>query len=635
MKKLIERIPASYIKLVEVTYILVFFEWLFFATKASFLSTSEGVGLLLPLVAPTLMYVSGFTFVFVLYALALRLLSKKYSLRFQISKFVFSWHYLPAALVTTMAAMLIIDNFTYTMFSSGIIRTKGHQIYVYSLGLVLILSFAWSNFSKADQKNNLNKYEQNRALICALLVAISIVFTGIAILLNPANEELPQIGTPKSRPNILFFASDGIDADSLSTYGYKRNTSPNLTAFSKNATFFAEAAISNAGRTTGSTTSMLTGQLPTTNKVIFPPHALTGQNSYIHLPGILKSLGYRSQQETVRYYTDSADLNMLNAFDQANKRAIKSSSLVADHSILASALSSSILLTNRVNNRINERLMHLSGQKKMLPDFEAVKSQKIARIYGFSDQSRIDRIIEFMTSSEAPFFAHVHLMDTHCCKMKPKNRIFSKGKTRNSPNYFLDTYDDAIIHSDKLFGQVINALKKSGKLDNTVVIYSSDHTIRWGTAKRVPLIMSFPGVNSLTTIKSTVQLLDVTPTILDYMGISVPNRMEGASLLTTNLNGNKFRFRPIFTVDKLNKKKLKNQTEHITALVGSGPPTYGLRAISLVVCQNFYELNFKTNKVKQTLIPNHPAPCSAPGLPSNTEAKAMLMEHLNQRGISF
>ncbi|MBD3289694.1 sulfatase-like hydrolase/transferase [candidate division KSB1 bacterium] len=97
---------------------------------------------------------------------------------------------------------------------------------------------------------------------------------------------------------------------------------------------------------------------------------------------------------------------------------------------------------------------------------------------------------------------------------------------------------------DDQVGRMLDELEKTGQRDNTIVIFHSDHGEMLGdhglTAKgcrfyeglvRVPLILSWPG-HFKENVKShaLVELLDITPTLYDIVGIK-PTRMQGKSLL--------------------------------------------------------------------------------------------------------
>ncbi len=82
------------------------------------------------------------------------------------------------------------------------------------------------------------------------------------------------------------------------------------------------------------------------------------------------------------------------------------------------------------------------------------------------------------------------------------------------------------------------------QVENTLVIFTSDHgemlgdhgmhskMIFYEGSVHVPLLMRFPGrINPGTVVKEPVSTMDIFPTILDYMGMSIP-KCEGISLRT-------------------------------------------------------------------------------------------------------
>jgi len=105
-------------------------------------------------------------------------------------------------------------------------------------------------------------------------------------------------------------------------------------------------------------------------------------------------------------------------------------------------------------------------------------------------------------------------------------------------------YHTAVEHMDRNVGLVLDALKKSGYADNTLVIFHGDHGYMLGQhgrfekhcsyeeAVRVPLLLRAPGVTKAgQTTTALVELIDVAPTILDYAGQKTPESMQGRSLL--------------------------------------------------------------------------------------------------------
>ncbi|GLX70667.1 sulfatase family protein [Paenibacillus glycanilyticus] len=97
---------------------------------------------------------------------------------------------------------------------------------------------------------------------------------------------------------------------------------------------------------------------------------------------------------------------------------------------------------------------------------------------------------------------------------------------------------------DEQVGRMLEALKQSGQLDNTIVVFMSDHGELLGDhgmylkgphfyecSVRVPLIVSWPGyIQGGRRNKQLVELVDLAPTLLDAAGIKVYEGMQGKSL---------------------------------------------------------------------------------------------------------
>lgn len=98
---------------------------------------------------------------------------------------------------------------------------------------------------------------------------------------------------------------------------------------------------------------------------------------------------------------------------------------------------------------------------------------------------------------------------------------------------------------DHHVGRVIRFLKESGQYDNTMVVLTADHgemlgdRHAWGkmsvydAAYHTPLIIRMPGNEGQAgrRVAEITESIDVTPTILDWVGREIPNAMDGRSLL--------------------------------------------------------------------------------------------------------
>ena len=96
---------------------------------------------------------------------------------------------------------------------------------------------------------------------------------------------------------------------------------------------------------------------------------------------------------------------------------------------------------------------------------------------------------------------------------------------------------------DEQVGQIMDALERRGVLDNTAVIFTSDHgdcltdhghSQKWNmyeSTVKVPAVVAWPGkIQAGTRVKELVSLFDFGPTILEMAGVEVPDWMEARSL---------------------------------------------------------------------------------------------------------
>jgi arylsulfatase A-like enzyme len=98
---------------------------------------------------------------------------------------------------------------------------------------------------------------------------------------------------------------------------------------------------------------------------------------------------------------------------------------------------------------------------------------------------------------------------------------------------------------DENVGSMIAALEETGQLENTIVIFMSDHGEMLGdhciylkgphfyeAAVHVPLIMQWPDqFQANQRADGLMELTDIAPTLLDAAGIKIPTAMQGKTLL--------------------------------------------------------------------------------------------------------
>ncbi len=507
---------AAWAALAALTTLAVFFavfmEWLFFATQQSFLSAlglgeqlrALGVAALPPLAAGL---------VLVTIAAALSFYSRRAAGILGRSV---------PALVLTASFLLLADNFTHTVFHFGIYSLRGYARFLYTPVLAALALAAWRLVRGCEAA--LLRRRGLRAAAAAAGVALTLAAAGAAIIgpREEPRETMPTTG-PGSRPNILILGSDGVEARHLSLYGYARETTPFLATLGRESLVF-DNAYSNAGNTGGSITSILTGRLPTATRVIYPPDALHGEDAYRHLPGILRRLGYRAAQLSVRHYADAVDLNLRESFEWANFRPVGEREKIQDRALGQTGG----YFLQQIAERLAGRLRHLLTRNEQEDPYRQVTDDRTAN---HGDDERLAALFRFLGEPDPrPFFVHVHLMGTHGATFEPTQRRFSRGQEQTE-GWLPDFYDDAILDFDGEVRRVVSFLRRKRMLDRTILVIYSDHGMRYTTAVRVPLLVRLPGGMRAGRVSAVVQNLDIAPTLLDALGVAPPSWMTGRSLL--------------------------------------------------------------------------------------------------------
>ena len=104
-------------------------------------------------------------------------------------------------------------------------------------------------------------------------------------------------------------------------------------------------------------------------------------------------------------------------------------------------------------------------------------------------------------------------------------------------------YYAATSYTDAQIGRLIDALDRNGFRDNTIICLWSDHGFHLGEHTiwcktsnyefdaRVPLILSAPQKKKEQVCRRLVELVDMYPTLVELAGLSLPDGLEGISMV--------------------------------------------------------------------------------------------------------
>ena len=333
---------------------------------------------------------------------------------------------------------------------------------------------------------------------------------------------------PPNSPNVLIIIVDTLRADHLSPYGYARDTTPYLNQLAEQGVLF-ENAIAPSSWTLPSHASMMTGLYPHEDRVETERDTLSG--SWPTLGAAMRNRGYRTAAFSANYQFFSKDRGFIHGFShfEEYEQTIRA--------ILEKVSLSKFLLTQ-------------------LSRFTSGNSYAFFGVENAPSAGKIDEnALSWMQKGRRPFFVVLNYFDLHEPVLPPEPYLHmytSNAKAWNESMYFatrciwfepqtscesdrpqvLDVYDGATRYVDQSVQQLLSQLNERGMLQNTIVVFTSDHGQEFGDHGiyghekslyrgeiQVPLIIWKPGlVPASVRVATQVSTTDIPATILDLTG---------------------------------------------------------------------------------------------------------------------
>lgn len=158
--------------------------------------------------------------------------------------------------------------------------------------------------------------------------------------------------------------------------------------------------------------------------------------------------------------------------------------------------------------------------------------------------------IAWLATAREPFFLWIHYFDPHQGYAPPPPY---------SDSFHANPYDGEIAFVDEQFGRLLARVDDLGLSNGTAVVVTGDHgeglgdhdelthaMLAYDSTLRVPLAMHLPGTTRPNqAVRHDVGLIDIQPTLLEFVGIEPPEEIEGESLLGA-LAGRPIPQRPLY-----------------------------------------------------------------------------------------
>ena len=376
----------------------------------------------------------------------------------------------------------------------------------------------------------------------------------------------------ENQQNVIIVVFDALSASHISLHGYQRETMPNLAKLAERAVVYHNH-YAGGNYTTPGTASLLTGTLPWTHRA-FPYRGTLAEN-FTDKSIFTAFPSYHRIAYTHNPWANDLLLQLWSGLDELvprSKLLLKSDKVIP--ALFGNDDDISSLSWGRSIKRKNEGYAYSLFLSHL---YEAYDKKRDARIIdlessypiglprlGFDNYFLLEDAINWLgdklINTPKPFIGYFHLLPPHAPYRPHKDfygqfkndgwtpipkpvDLFTQGLENVSLNKDRVDYDEFILNVDREFSRLYNYLEKSGLLENTWVIFTSDHgemfergidghdtPVLYEPIVRVPLMVFEPGRKSRIDIHTPTSAIDVLPTILHLTGQPQVDWTEGLVL---------------------------------------------------------------------------------------------------------
>lgn len=360
----------------------------------------------------------------------------------------------------------------------------------------------------------------------------------------------------EEKPNVLFLICDDLNCD-IGCYGHPQVQTPNIDRLAARGVRF-EAAYCQYPLCGPSRASFMTGLYPDqTNVRRNPVFVRERLPNVVTLPQLFRFRGYKSARiGKIYHYGVPSNIGSGGHDDP---------------------LSWDYAINPRGRDREEEHLIFSvrPGEFGGFMSWLAADGSDEEQTDGIAASEALELIDRF-TNREESFFLAVGLYRPHTPYVAPKKYFdlyppdnmaipevppgylqtlpspAQKTLTKKKEHYNISkdnarlakqAYYASVSFADAQIGRILDGLEQAGAMDNTIIVFTSDHGYHLGehghwlktalfeNAARVPLIIAGPGVTAAGQKSSSLaELTDLYPTIVDLCGINPPGFLSGVSL---------------------------------------------------------------------------------------------------------
>jgi arylsulfatase A-like enzyme len=411
-------------------------------------------------------------------------------------------------------------------------------------------------------------------------------------------------------PNILILLFDALSARNMSLYGYSRNTTPFIDEFAEQGIVY-HSHYAGGNYTTPGTASLLTGTLGWTHRAL---HHLGVVKNEIIDNNIFRL--QKSKYHTLSYTRNIFASLLIHQFSKFINKNIQVANL-QNYSLSGNLFSQKIFYSDYISSLNGERQIqgYLTSSsspilslitKQLRINLRDTISNDLYEIFprgvltnGFGHFFTLDQTIDYLknliTELPKPFCSYIHIWpphDPYATHVDFVDKFNDSWTPIDKPTHFFGQdidrdiiledrrmYDEFVAYVDKKFFELISLISDSNLLEDTIIIFTSDHgeMFERGIQKhttqtlyepiiKVPLIIRLPGQPKRVDIYNPTSCIDLLPTLQHLSGEPIPSWCEGEILPPFNKE-REVRERSIYVLEAKENPKQAPLTKRTVAMI--------------------------------------------------------------------
>jgi arylsulfatase A-like enzyme len=424
-----------------------------------------------------------------------------------------------------LAAPLIVALGTYSFLRALGLGLAGYAVALFAIGLAVVTTRALSEHGPV-----MRSLVRRSTPLLALALALWAVAVPLWRTTRSARAVAARPAAPNGSPNVILLIWDTARAHNLSIHGYVRETTPALERLAAAGIVF-ESAFATSPWSLPSHAGMFTGRYPHELTVSFSAPL---DDTHPTLGELLSDHGYATAGFTANLFYGSATYGIARGLSYYDDRPPISPSTVLHTWWLSRTVAQNIRLRGgNYENMLRRDAAHVN-----------------------------DALLRWIRrQGDRPFLAIVNHFDAHhpylppppfdrAFTAEPARGVVTSTSQRITPELqheLITAYDACLRYLDHQLELLVEELRTLGKLDNTLIIVTSDHGEQFAeerpdlaghalslfpTVLHVPLVLYFPAQLPQNVRRGeTVSIRDIPATVMDVVGLADRSPFPGTSLI--------------------------------------------------------------------------------------------------------